>query len=116
MLGWAYDARHPVAVAWATVQCQTGSQLDHPSHLREADVSTPPDFGGTEIEEGVIEDLGGPREVHPLSHRDAETIPYDDNELHAPGGVCDLCGKEIAPGDDVRRRADGKWVHEACPA
>jgi hypothetical protein len=29
--------------------------------------------------------------------------------------VCGLCGAVIAGGQDVRRRADGTWVHESCP-
>jgi hypothetical protein len=26
-----------------------------------------------------------------------------------------VCGQVIAPGQDVRRRADGEWMHEVCP-
>jgi hypothetical protein len=77
-------------------------------------VTTPPDFGGREIEEGVAEDLGGPAEVPAVSHQD-EDLAWEDNELHAPGQVCARCGAAITPGQDVRRRADGQWVHEVCP-
>ena len=38
-----------------------------------------------------------------------------DHEAHAPGKVCEVCGQVIAPGQDVRRRADGEWMHEVCP-
>jgi len=76
-------------------------------------MTTPPDFGGREIEEGLLEDLGGPAEHHPVSHRDG-AVP-DDNEAHAPGKVCARCGQVITPGQDVRRRADGQWMHEVCP-
>jgi hypothetical protein len=76
-------------------------------------MTTPPDFGGREIEEGLLEDLGGPAEHHPVSHQDGPLL--DDNEAHAPGQVCQRCGAVITPGQDARRRADGKWVHEVCP-
>ncbi len=77
-------------------------------------MTTPPDFGGREIEEGVIEDLGGAPGEYPVSGQDEET-GRDDNELHAPGEVCAKCGAEITPGQDVRRRLDGQWIHEICP-
>jgi hypothetical protein len=86
------------------------------SHLREANVTTPPDFGGEEIERGLQEDLGGPREEPPaVSHQDEDGALWSDNEAHAPGKVCELCGAVITPGQDVRRRADGQWMHEVCP-
>jgi hypothetical protein len=78
-------------------------------------MTTPPDFGGLEIEEGAQEDLGAP----PERHRDpADQDPdrlAEDNEAHAPGEVCELCGAVITSGQDVRRRVDGTWVHEVCP-
>jgi hypothetical protein len=77
-------------------------------------VTTPPDFGGREIEEGVVEDLGGPAEAATVSHQD-EDLDWEDNELHASGQLCARCGAAITPGQDVRRRADGQWVHEVCP-
>jgi hypothetical protein len=76
-------------------------------------MTTPPDFGGHEIEEGLLEDLGGPAEQRAVSHRDDTRL--DDNEAHAPGKVCERCGQVIKPGQDVRRRADGEWMHEVCP-
>lgn len=78
-------------------------------------MTTPPDFGGREIEEGVDEDLGAPREERAVSHEDGDSTLWSDNEAHAPGKVCELCGAVIAPGQDVRRRADGHWMHEVCP-
>jgi hypothetical protein len=79
-------------------------------------MSTPPDFGGTEIEEGLEEDFG----VQPEHHGDSdlaamEAEPHDDNEAQAPGQTCARCGQQIEPGQEVRRRADGHWVHEVCP-
>lgn len=76
-------------------------------------MTTPPDFGGREIEEGLEEDLGGPAEDRAVSHQDG--VLLDDNEAHAPGKVCGVCGQVITPGQDVRRRADGGWMHEVCP-
>lgn len=78
-------------------------------------MTTPPDFGGREIEEGILEDLGGPRREDPVARVDEDNSAWSDNEAHAPGQVCALCGAVIAPGQDVRRRADGQWMHEACP-
>lgn len=78
-------------------------------------MTTPPDFGGREIEEGLLEDLGGPRTDHALEDQDEADSGVDDNEAHAPGMVCGLCGAIITVGQDVRRRADGTWVHETCP-
>jgi hypothetical protein len=76
-------------------------------------MTTPPDFGGREIEEGLLEDLGGPAEHHPVSHQGGARP--DDNEAHAAGKVCARCGQVIAPSQDARRRAGGRWVHEVCP-
>jgi hypothetical protein len=78
-------------------------------------MTTPPDFGGREIEEGLFEDLGGARPEHAPEHDDEAGSEVDDNEAHAPGMVCGLCGVVITAGQDVRRRADGTWVHEFCP-
>jgi len=79
-------------------------------------MTTPPDFGGLEIEEGVQEDLGVPVEKHRnLRDQDSGGPASDDNEAHAPGQVCALCGAVITSGQEVRRRADGRWVHEVCP-
>jgi hypothetical protein len=78
-------------------------------------MTTPPDFGGREIEEGLLEDLGGPRTEHPVDHQDEAGLEFDDNEAHAAGIVCARCGAAIAADQDVRRRADATWVHEVCP-
>ena len=79
-------------------------------------MTTPPDFGGTEIEKGVAEDLGAELEERgEAGHDDTGTAPRSDHEAHAPGEVCARCRQVIAPGQDVRRRLDGSWVHEICP-
>ena len=78
-------------------------------------MTVPPDFGGHEIEEGLLEDLGGPPETHPAPHDDQAESDWDDNEAHAAGQVCARCGAVITAGQDVRLRGDGQWVHEACP-
>jgi hypothetical protein len=82
-------------------------------------MTTPPDFGGREIEEGLFEDLGGTREEYAEEHAQVPGVDagseVDDNEAHHPGVVCGHCGAVITAGQDVRRRADGQWVHELCP-
>ena len=78
-------------------------------------MTTPPDFGGREIEEGMLEDLGGPREEHVAGHADEDSSAWSGNEAHAPGKKCAVCGAVITSGQEVRRRADGQWMHEVCP-
>lgn len=79
-------------------------------------MTTPPDFGGREIEEGREEDLGARLERHERpGGPGAAGGSWDDNEAHAPGQVCGICGALIQPSQDVRRRLDGRWVHEICP-
>jgi hypothetical protein len=80
-------------------------------------MTTPPDFGGHEIEEGRLEDLGGPQEKYPVPDDadEEDRSEWDDNELHAAGRVCARCGAVIEPGQDARLRADGRWAHEICP-
>ena len=77
-------------------------------------MTTPPDFGGSEIEEGLREDLGGHSGTAAARGDDRDDAVQADHEAHAPGAVCQACGKTITAGQDVRRRADG-WVHEVCP-
>ncbi len=79
-------------------------------------MTTPPDFGGTEIEKGRQEEFGIAPEEHHAGPDELTAEPYEDNEAHAPGQTCTRCGNEIRPGEDVRRRADGKWAHEVCPS
>ena len=64
-------------------------------------MTTPPDFGGHEIEEGLLEDLGGPHERHPVSHQDERGTDFSDNELHAAGQTCPRCGTVILPGQPL---------------
>ena len=78
-------------------------------------MATPPDFGGRDIEEGLLEDLGGPEQEHSMPLEDEADSAWSDNEAHATGLVCALCGAVITAGQDVRRRADGRWVHDICP-
>jgi hypothetical protein len=79
-------------------------------------MTTPPDFGGLEIEEGLEEDLGLQHADHGPSHSgDLDPVVAEGNEAHAPGAICGRCGAKIEPGQDARRRADGTWVHEVCP-
>jgi hypothetical protein len=79
-------------------------------------MTTPPDFGGTEIEKGLAEDLGVPAdEIEPHRLRHGDGLPNGDHEAHAPGQVCAICGNVIAEGQNVRRRPADGWVHEVCP-
>ena len=42
--------------------------------------------------------------------------PDDDNWMHAFGEQCAKCGELIEEEDLVRRRGNGGWVHQRCPA
>jgi len=57
------------------------------------------------------------REIQERYREDRELTYLDpeDNEAHAPGQVCARCGAVITAGQDVRLRADGRWVHDVCP-
>ena len=57
------------------------------------------------------------REMEERDREDRELayLNPEDNEAHAPGQVCARCGAVIIAGQDVRLRADGRWVHEVCP-
>ena len=87
------------------------------SQLQEARVTVPPDIGGRQTEEDLMEDLGGPQEKHPVPHDadEDDRSEWDDNELHVKGQVCARCGAVIQPGQEARLRADGRWMHEICP-
>jgi hypothetical protein len=61
---------------------------------------------------------GGPeQELHEEERAklDRSWMDAEDNELHAPGQVCERCGQIITEGQDVRLRPDGHFVHEVCP-
>jgi hypothetical protein len=72
---------------------------------QQVESEQPPDYGGHE------------REVRTREREDAEVeyLDPESNEAHAPGQVCERCGRVITAGQDVRLRADGHWVHEVCP-
>jgi hypothetical protein len=48
--------------------------------------------------------------------KDAAARGLDGTAARPPGRRCGRCGRPTAPGQDVRRCADGSWVHESCPA
>ena len=52
---------------------------------------------------------------HEAGERDVDRLDPEDNELHAPGQVCERCGTVINATQDVRLLPDGHWVHEVCP-
>jgi len=69
-------------------------------------------------EGGLAEDEdSSEREIaeHDREERELESRPLEDNEAHAAGQVCARCGAVVTVSQDVRRRADGRWVHEVCP-
>jgi hypothetical protein len=39
----------------------------------------------------------------------------DGSAVRAGGKRCGRCDRPITPGQDVRRRVSGTWVHESCP-
>jgi hypothetical protein len=105
--------RHGRATAAGETLAVSGSFV---SASAGGNVTTPPDFGGHAIEQGIEEDLGAPPERPTrASHPGPESTPDSDNEAHAAGKACGRCGAVITAGQDARRRADGQWVHEVCP-
>ena len=76
---------------------------------------TPPP---AELEEEERELYGGERELyeHQEEERELDRLDPEDNELHAPGQVCERCGTVITAVQDVRLLPGGHWVHEVCPA
>ena len=71
----------------------------------------------TELEEEQRELYDGERELyeHEAGEREVDRLDPENNELHAPGQVCERCGTVINATQDVRLRPDGHWVHEVCP-
>jgi len=57
------------------------------------------------------------RPAWPGKHDAAPPTPDGSgNAARAAGQRCGRCGRPTAPGQDVRRRVSGTWVHESCPA
>ncbi|MGH3420433.1 MAG: hypothetical protein ACRDOD_12705, partial [Streptosporangiaceae bacterium] len=52
---------------------------------------------------------------HEAGERDVNRLDPEDNELHAPGQVCQRCGTVINATQDARLLPDGHWIHEVCP-
>ena len=71
----------------------------------------------TELEEEQRELFEGERELyeHEAGERAVDRLDPEDNELHAPGQVCERCGTVISAMQEARRLPDGRWVHEVCP-
>jgi hypothetical protein len=64
---------------------------------------------------GVGVPLKDSRPIGLGSYTDATTEPAG-NSARAPGERCGRCERPITPGQDVRRRVSGTWVHENCEA
>jgi hypothetical protein len=50
-----------------------------------------------------------------LAVPDARPAGSDSNSAHPTGRRCGRCDQPMTAHQDVRRRADRSWVHEACP-
>jgi hypothetical protein len=50
-----------------------------------------------------------------LGAPDSAAAEWEGNSADAAGRCCGRCEQPMTPGQDVRRRAGGSWVHEACP-
>lgn len=51
-----------------------------------------------------------------LAHedRDPKSGSAEDHEEHAAGEVCARCHQSFESRDDVRKNANGEWVHQRC--
>lgn len=62
-----------------------------------------------------------PAGLSPENATSAAPAEWEGNAARATGQACGRCGERMAsgppmaPGQEVRRRADGTWVHENCP-
>ena len=69
--------------------------------------------------EGVDVPLPGIKTAHDMEEAGEHLLSPDavleSNELHAGGQTCTRCGREIKPGEDVRRTLSGTYQHEFCP-
>lgn len=74
---------------------------------REQRVQPPAPDAGDDPEREIAERAAEDEEV--------EFLDPESNEAHAPGQVCARCGATISAGQEVRRRPDGRWIHEVCP-
>jgi hypothetical protein len=59
----------------------------------------------------------GEREIQErkLEERELLYLDPEENELRAPGQICERCGQIITATQDVRRLLDGHFIHEVCP-
>ena len=64
---------------------------------------------------GVGVPLKDSRPIGLGTYEDAAAEPAG-HAARAPGERCGRCEGAITPGQDVRRRVGGSWVHENCPA
>jgi hypothetical protein len=89
-----------------TVRPDFGSEYGDEERKRFEE-EAPPEPGEAEEE----------RELHEHEREDGEAdyLDPESNEAHAAGQVCERCGQAITALQEVRRRPDGRWVHEECP-
>jgi hypothetical protein len=93
-----------------TIRPESGP--DYGEEMWERPTPPPP-----ELEEEQRELYDGERELyeHEAAERDVDHLDPEDNELHAPGQVCERCATVITAMQEARRLPDGHWVHEVCP-
>ena len=93
-----------------TIRPESGP--DYGEEMWERPTPAPP-----ELEEEQRELYDGERELyeHEAAERDVNRLDPEDNELHAPGQVCERCATVITAMQEARRLPDGHWVHEVCP-
>ena len=69
--------------------------------------------------EGVDLPLPGIKTAYEMENAEERLVDPDavleSNELHAGGRTCARCGREIQPGEDVRRTLSGAYQHDFCP-
>ena len=108
----------------AIADMQGGMRMYEPNYRPNYDDATRDNTERLERQErqqsegGLAEDEdSAEREIaeHDREERELASRPLEDNEAHAAGQICARCGAVVTASQDVRRRADGRWVHEVCP-
>ena len=108
----------------AIADTQGGTRMYQPNYRPNYDDSVRDNTERLERQErqqsegGLAEDEdSAEREIaeHDREERELASRPLEDNEAHAAGQICARCGAVVTVSQDVRRRADGRWVHEVCP-
>jgi hypothetical protein len=78
-------------------------------------MTTAPDFGGREIEEGLLEDLGSPRQEHAVNHQDEAGSGVTTTRRTPRAWSAHGAARSSRPARMCGAGADGEWVHDICP-